>query len=248
MENARRKKKKEHKGKNAPLSKLLNEHAPLLGCWVNQDWKTGGTAYLFVARKMATGLVMFSSFWIDTVKKIVTHCFFSVNLTEESFRREYLEKHAQLKFFNIEMDLVKEILSDVLAKKNPLPEEYAQCVRLIGTIRAEESEYLEKKEEERSQSEVPRFHYRISDCEMVEAEIRQIPELEEMEESSPEERRFAWIQREKGWFSSKKSGPLGFVVLKKDILVLEVLEEQKGPSLNHSLLQYLGTCVSPITK
>ena len=248
--NIRRKKRKakEHgRSKSTVASKLLNDQAPLHGCWVNRDWKTAGFAYLVITRKMTTGLLMFASFWLDPIKGIIEDCHVTVNITEETFQRKVLNRDPNIDFFNISLDLAKEILAPIIKKiddmESEFPDQYGQCLKLVGPI---DSNTLPPPVDE--PKDVTRFYYDLAiDFERVDAELRQIPDLEEDEDSTPDRRAFEWTLSQRiGWFGRQsRGGDSAKLILQSDLLILEVSEKKQADNFNRSLLQYLGTTIVP---
>ena len=247
--NLRRKKRKAKepgRSKSTVMSRLLNDQAPLHGCWVNRNWKTAGFAYLIIARKMTSGLLMFASFWLDLVRGNIDDCYVSTNITDEAFQRKILNRDPNIDFFNISLDLAKEILATVVKKiedtESELPEEYGQCLKLVGAI----DSYLIPPVEE--PKDVTRFCYDLAiEFERVDAELRQIPGLEEREDSTPERRLFDWtLAQRSGWFGRQsRMGEPANLILQADLLILEVADKKHAENFNRALLQYLGTTIVP---
>lgn len=250
----RRKRRKEkdskHKSKNVShVYKSFTENAPLYGCWVNQDWQTAGLAKLIVARKMATGLLMFAIFLIDMTKARVENCYGAANFTEEAFQRHVLAKDKEQgwDFFSSKLELVKEILAGVVtrqAKENTMPSEYSSCIKLVGSL----EDYLQETlADSNPEAKALTLSYRCNDTEIAETELRQLPMLKELDDSIPLHRRFDWWEEQRrGLF--KKKGPaikLGRVILQTgdNLLQVEATDEKNLQYLNDSLLQYLGTSI-----
>lgn len=236
------------KQEKSGVARLLTDQAPLHGCWINQDWKTMGYAYIVVARKMSTGLLMFATFWLDTVKGEVKQCFSAVNALEQTFQQTILNKDKGIEFFSAELELVKELLATVsnhhMQKDIELPENFDDCLKLIGSL----DDYWQKLEEQSpppvSSPQNWRVIYSFSDRELIETELRQLPMLEECEDSAPEERRFGWWEEKKKWLLSKgETSQLGVLILKNDELLLESNEEKLLDSLHNSLVKFLGTLI-----
>ena len=257
---AKKKKKKRKKNTNPNITrlKLINNSAKLHGSWINQDWKTSGYAYIIIARKMQTGLLMFSVFWIDTSKNIIEECFADVSITEENFNRYILKKEENIELFNIDIQLLKEIIAQALVnmEKNgkSLPKLYTQSIKIIGTIKEEISRIKNNESGENSdlntdeKKDIPRLEYKVNnpDFETVEAQVRQIPGLEEADESKVGYRCFNWTaQKRQGFFKSKKIDIfLGKLILKQEILILELDEKKNAEYAENLLLQYLGTAIT----
>ena len=242
-------KREEKKRKNSNiLSLAIAEHDPLYGCWINQEWKSAGYAYILIARKRKTGLIAFAAFWIDLVKGILDNCAIEWNCTEDFFQKNVLKKNPDISFFNAEISVAREIIENTEYKMQnngkSFPEQYSVCKKILG---AEEKNPVEKKQPENvSTMKNLEFFYEVLDHESAEADLRQIEVLEESEESQPGHRCFDWKEEKKrGLFSkSKEKSLLAKVILEDNKLLLEILDEKKSEYLQDSLLQYLGTTIS----
>ncbi|NUM34563.1 MAG: hypothetical protein HUU50_08470 [Candidatus Brocadiae bacterium] len=231
------------------LSSSIAENEPLYGCWINQEWKSAGYAYIFVARKRKTGLIAFAAFWIDIVKDIIEKCAMECNSTEDFFQKNILKKNPDIAFLAVEISLVQEIIFQAETKmqssQKPLPDLYLDCKTMLGP----EQEITKAKQPQNAPcKENFTFCYSVRDQESTEANMRQIDALEECEDSEPGHRSFHWKEQKKqGFFSkSKEKFCLGKVVLEKDKLWLEVFDEKNAKYLQNSLIQYLGTSVESI--
>ena len=231
---------------NSILSSSIAEHDPLYGCWINQEWKSAGYAYIVVARKRKTGLIAFAAFWIDVVKGIIEKCVMEWNCTEEFFQKNILKKNSDIAFLGAELSVVRDIVmqADSKMQKNEktFPDVYPVCKTILG---AEQEKILEEKHPESIPEKNLKISYTILNQESVEADLRQIGVLEESEESQPGYRCFDWKEEKKrGFFSiSKEKFFLGKVVLENNKLWPEVFDEKNAQYLQNSLLQYLGTTI-----
>jgi hypothetical protein len=238
---------KEHP--TAMIYRVMNCEAQLYGCWINQDWKTAGIACVIVARKMNTGLLMMVIFWLDMVKHRIDNCFGAVNLTEEAFQRNVLQKEKKIEFFNASLDLVKEVIATVVReiqkKEEELPENYFNCIRLVGSL----DKYLTQEEAQPSRpiaqvAQWPQIVYTALNPESVETELFQLSMLQEAEDSMPGQRRFNWYDNKRRSLLSKEITPLANLILEGTTLTVEVMEQSQMEHIKNSLLQYLGTSIA----
>lgn len=237
------------KGSSAGMYRLMNSDAPLYGCWINQDWQAAGFACILLARKMSTGLLMFVMFWMNTVKGQLDECFGGVNQTEESFQRNILHREG-MEFLRADLELVKELIASVVQKiekrgEQP-PERYYDCIKLVGAsekpLPTAEEKIVDTAPVGKS---LPRIVYDVIDPESLEAELFQLPELQEDEASTAAQRRFVWsVPKRKFLFSKHETSAIAYLTLQGSHLVLEVLDDSQIDALQSSLVKYLGTNIA----
>ena len=123
--------KKKRKGKKK--KQLLNHNLELYGAWINSDWQSAGSAFVLLARKRPSGFLVFTSLAICGDR--CDDCFTVERITEEKFRKEFIEGRKLLK---TDIELIKDVLKKVIhANKEEgkdVPPDFYQCVKLIGSI------------------------------------------------------------------------------------------------------------------
>ena len=245
----RKRKKKKSKGKNtSPLYRLMNSDLPLHGCWINQDWQSVGNACILVTRKLPTGLIIFCGFTINIVQQKIEECFGHSHITEDQFRRDFFEE-TKIVFMNVELDLIKEVLAEVVWKAQQREEELTEVatlyLRLIGPLEDQLARLQEKEKPEEEQSFYKTIAYKVNNAEDAETELIQMDELEETHDSIPGERKFSWsIAERRGFFGSKgNKKEVARLLLEEKELQLQIIDEWKTDYCEQKLLQYLGTVI-----
>lgn len=234
---------------------VLSDLAPLFGCWINQDWQTAGMAYVAVVRKMKTGLLMFAVFYLDIIKHRIENSYASVGVTEERFRKSFLQD-SEIAFFQVELDLIKDLIAQqeiaMQDRGEPLPENYLICAKLLGprNLSSPASDTMIKIQNSIASSTngmaapSPDLVYRAKDREIVETELRQIEFVEESQDSTQEQRKFIWQENKtKGLRFRKEKETVAHLVLDAKELSVYLVDPHKKEHFDLAILQYLGSLV-----
>lgn len=236
------KKKKKTKKRKNKHHQLLGKDLEFYGAWINSDWQSTGSAFILFARKLPSGFLIFAHFAIITSANKCEDCFLVNCITEERFRKDYIEGRKLLKVDIVVIeDLLKGSIRCNKEDAKEVPDDFYGGVKLVGKINWEE-----EKEEEVSSNLLLKYNMLI-DQDDVEAEIRQVPNFEESDNSTDGAREFIWQENSKkklfGKIISKKCGYLRF---QEEKLILEVIDVEQKKELDLKILQYLGAAIENI--